>query len=157
MKTYTDRKMISTSIEPDSYLVGYDKYGKPLFTGDMAIKICDFFGVSFKKIEKGNHISNYEIKKYIKVTEDEFIEFSNYFNPFNFLERNRISYKPEVGDVVELLSHRYKGKITNAEDIIYVDVQYKNFTDKHIPIYEFKFEENIKRVRRNKLNKILES
>lgn len=157
MKTYTDRKMKSTSIEPDSYLVGYDKYGKPIFTGDMTLDICNVFGLTFEKIIKGCHISDSVLKKRIKVTDEEFIRFANYFNPFNKLENNLIVYKPEIGDIVELLSHRYKGKIVNSEDVIYIDVEYKNFIDRHVPIYKFRFEENTKRIRRNKLNKITES
>ena len=157
MKTYTDRKMKYTSIEPDSYLVGYDKYNKPIFTDDIIFNICYFFGIKFEKIIKGYHKSDSELKQSIRVTDEEFINFANYFNPFNYLEKNRIIYKPIIGDAVELLSHRYKGTIINAEDIIYVDVQYKNFIDKHLPIYELRFEENIKRTRRNKLNKITES
>jgi len=155
MKTYTDRNMKYTSTESESYLVGYDKYNIPIFTGDMVINIYDILGVFFKKILKGNSISNFEYKKCIKVTDDEFIKFINYFNPFNFFEKNRILYKPNVGDVVVLLSHRKKGKIVKSEDIVYVDVEYEHFTDKHIPIYEFKFEENIKTIRKNKLNNII--
>ena len=82
--------------------------------------------------------------------------FVNYFNPFNYLKNDgdRIKYKPIIGDKVILKSHRYSGVVVNAENVIFVDVDMGNWIDKNVPIYEYTFEENIKNIRKEKIDNI---
>ena len=65
-----------------------------------------------------------------------------------------IKYKPIVGDKVILRSHSYSGVVVNAENVIFVDVDLGTWINKNIPIYDLKFEENIKNIRKEKLENI---